>query len=382
MAWKRLLNASDIGSNVQAYDANLADIAGMSASPADSNIMVGNGSAFVLESGSTLRTSIGLGSAATRAAEDTLTAGANLPDGAAVKAYGDSNWGSGGNADTVTVDATTADTTCFVAIFESASGSLEPQTDAGLTYNANTNALAATTFTGALAGNATTCTTASAGDSATSFFSSGSIAVARTDAKCTDAAADETSANTCDTPHVATNMSWTAGTSAGPVCNSSTGTDSAIPVASASASGVVTNAAQTFAGTKTFAALVCTDLDVTGTTTTINSTNTSISDASFLLNVADGETAFGNSASVIVFGDSTGATSTGRIINTGAADEGFKFMTGLGTNTPAGNNNVSDGGTYADVRMKSLVLDAQSTPSNAVDGMMYYDGADAWVYEA
>ena len=57
-------------------------------------------------------------------------------------------------------------------------------------------------------------------------------------------------------------------------------------------------------------------------------------------------------------------------------------MTGLGTNTPAGNNNVSDGGTYADVRMKSLVLDAQSTPSNAVDGMMYYDGADAWVYEA
>ena len=33
-----------------------------------------------------------LGTASTRAAEDTLTDGANLPDGAAVKAYGDSNW--------------------------------------------------------------------------------------------------------------------------------------------------------------------------------------------------------------------------------------------------------------------------------------------------
>jgi len=36
-----------------------------------------------------------LGSAATRSAEDTLTNGSNLPDGAAIKAYGDSNWGSG-----------------------------------------------------------------------------------------------------------------------------------------------------------------------------------------------------------------------------------------------------------------------------------------------
>ncbi|MDP6587235.1 MAG: hypothetical protein QF535_21475, partial [Anaerolineales bacterium] len=34
----------------------------------------------------------GLGTAATRAAEDTMTDGANLPDGAAIKAYGDSNW--------------------------------------------------------------------------------------------------------------------------------------------------------------------------------------------------------------------------------------------------------------------------------------------------
>lgn len=63
-----------------------------------------------------------------------------------------------GNAATVTVDATTTDTTCFVLLGESDSGSLEPQTDATLAYNATTGNLAATTFTGALAGNATTAT--------------------------------------------------------------------------------------------------------------------------------------------------------------------------------------------------------------------------------
>lgn len=51
--------------------------------------------------------------------------------------------------------------------------------------------------------------------------------------------------------NVGTNISWTAGTTSGPTCNSSTGTDSAIPVASATNSGVVTTGTQTFAGVKT-----------------------------------------------------------------------------------------------------------------------------------
>jgi len=41
------------------------------------------------------RTSLELGTAAIRDAEDTLTDGSNLPDGAAIKAYGDANWGGG-----------------------------------------------------------------------------------------------------------------------------------------------------------------------------------------------------------------------------------------------------------------------------------------------
>jgi len=52
---------------------------------------------------------------------------------------------------TITV-ADTTDTTSFVGLWESATGDLAPKTDAGLTYNAGTASLAATTFVGALTG--------------------------------------------------------------------------------------------------------------------------------------------------------------------------------------------------------------------------------------
>jgi len=50
-----------------------------------------------LTSVSTARSNLGLGTAATRNAEDTMTNGSNLPDGAAIKAYGDANWASSGS---------------------------------------------------------------------------------------------------------------------------------------------------------------------------------------------------------------------------------------------------------------------------------------------
>lgn len=52
-----------IGSDVQAYDAQLGDIAALAVT--DGNFIVGNGSAWVAESGATARTSLGLGSLAT-----------------------------------------------------------------------------------------------------------------------------------------------------------------------------------------------------------------------------------------------------------------------------------------------------------------------------
>ena len=67
-----------------------------------------------------------------------------------------------GTADIDIVEITvadTTDTTCNVALFESATGELGPKSDAGLTYNAGTGTLTATAFagpiTGAVTGNVT-----------------------------------------------------------------------------------------------------------------------------------------------------------------------------------------------------------------------------------
>jgi hypothetical protein len=53
-----------IGTNVQAYDAELAAIAALAVT--DSNFIVGNGTTWVAESGATARTSLGLGTLATQ----------------------------------------------------------------------------------------------------------------------------------------------------------------------------------------------------------------------------------------------------------------------------------------------------------------------------
>ncbi len=57
----------------QTSDAQLTDIAGLT--PTDSNIIVGDGSNFVTESGATARTSLGLGSIATQAANNVSISG-------------------------------------------------------------------------------------------------------------------------------------------------------------------------------------------------------------------------------------------------------------------------------------------------------------------
>jgi hypothetical protein len=61
-----------IGTNVQAYDADLTAIAALA--PTADNFIVGNGTTWTLETPSQARTSLGLGTAATTAASDYLTA--------------------------------------------------------------------------------------------------------------------------------------------------------------------------------------------------------------------------------------------------------------------------------------------------------------------
>ena len=53
-----ILKSANIGSTVQAYDAQLADVAGLT--PTDNGVIIGNGTNFVVESGATLKTSLGL----------------------------------------------------------------------------------------------------------------------------------------------------------------------------------------------------------------------------------------------------------------------------------------------------------------------------------
>jgi len=57
-----------------------------------------------------------------------------------------------GNAATVTVADAASATTTYPLLGTAVSGSLSPKTDTGLTYNADTNALTATTFVGAVTG--------------------------------------------------------------------------------------------------------------------------------------------------------------------------------------------------------------------------------------
>ena len=65
-----------IGSDVQAFNSQLAAFAALSNS--DGNFVVGNGSTFVVESGATARTSLGLGSMATQAANSVAITGGTI----------------------------------------------------------------------------------------------------------------------------------------------------------------------------------------------------------------------------------------------------------------------------------------------------------------
>jgi hypothetical protein len=79
-----------VDTNYQPLDTDLTAMAALT--PTDSNFIVGNGTTWITETGATARASLGLLSAAIRAAEDVLTDGSNLPDGAAIKLYCDDTY--------------------------------------------------------------------------------------------------------------------------------------------------------------------------------------------------------------------------------------------------------------------------------------------------
>jgi hypothetical protein len=119
---------TDIGSTVQAYDADLTTLGGLSS--ADGNFIVGSATGWVVESGATVRTSLGLGTAATTASTDYATAAqGSLADsalqssdiGSTVQAY---------DADTAKYDDTTAN---FTGTLQNGGSNVVVDTDIGST---------------------------------------------------------------------------------------------------------------------------------------------------------------------------------------------------------------------------------------------------------
>ncbi|MBV29457.1 MAG: hypothetical protein CL504_02365, partial [Actinobacteria bacterium] len=92
------------------------------------------------------------------------------------QANGQTNWAAvPSSTPTAITVADTTDTTCSVALFESATGDLAPKTDAGVTYNAGTGTLTATAFAGALTGNASGTAATVTGAAQTAITSVGTL---------------------------------------------------------------------------------------------------------------------------------------------------------------------------------------------------------------
>jgi len=373
--WKKIVTNADVGVTVQAYDAELAALAGLT-SAADKGIQfTGSGAAAVYPlttagkallddaNASAQRTTLGLGTAATRAAEDTMTDGANLPDGAAIKAYGDSNWGG--------------DLTNFASLSDSGIG-------AGYTV-----------ATGAIILN---------------FYGGEGMDVTNSAGTFTVAGEDATASNKGIAKFSTDNFTVSSGNvtikDAGVILGTETTgnyvadlTGTANEVTVSGSTGSVTIGMPddvTIGGVLT----VTGNLVVNGATTTVSSENLEIQDKVILIGT-DGAAGFGGAANSstdtgIVFAGIN--TSTPRIdegIKLLCVKDGFQFDTGdsramlkvthIDDNTLAAANDTG-AGVYAHMKMAALMLDPgqgntiqDNTPG---DGTIVFDGDDLYLYVA
>jgi hypothetical protein len=214
----------------------------------------------------------------------------------------------------------------FETTLTTGSDAKSPTSKAVATY---VTGLGYTTNTGTVTGVTGTAPIASSGGTAPVI----SITAATTSAAGSMSSADKTKLDGIATGaqvNVGTNLTWTAGTTAGPTVNSSTGTGQAIPSASISASGAVTTGAQEFAGNKTFRAATTQDgivlagraggtgsFGVTLTPTTLTASRTlTLPDAAGTVALTSQIPAAANNATLSLTA-TAGATNTSVTIGTG-----------------------------------------------------------------
>jgi hypothetical protein len=110
---------TEVGVDVQAYDAGLTDIAGLAVT--DGNIIVGDGTNWVAESGATARTSLGLGSIATQASSSVTITGGSIT-GITDLAVADGGTGQGSYTDGELLIGNTTGNTLTKATLTAGSG--------------------------------------------------------------------------------------------------------------------------------------------------------------------------------------------------------------------------------------------------------------------
>jgi hypothetical protein len=110
---------TEVGVDVQAYDAGLTDIAGLAVT--DGNIIVGDGTNWVAESGATARTSLGLGTIATQASSSVSITGGSIT-GITDLAVADGGTGQGSYTDGELLIGNTTGNTLTKATLTAGSG--------------------------------------------------------------------------------------------------------------------------------------------------------------------------------------------------------------------------------------------------------------------
>jgi hypothetical protein len=261
-----------------------------------------------------LETKLGIGS--------TTAAGASTNHVLVKQGDGDTEWAAVPAAvpTTITV-ADTTDTTCSVALFESATGDLAPKSDAGATYNAATGVLTATGFAGPLTGNVTGDASGSSGSTtgnAATATNSTTVTVAdTTDTTCSVALFEDATG------------SLGAKTDAGATYNAGTGTLTATAFAGPLTGNVTGNASGT--------ALTVTQAD---------------------------------QAAITSVGSLTGLTVSGNLTVTGTTTNQLNVVTAAGAIAPA----VGDENKYVRTTGTAVVTLPQNTAQAfAVGATIYYE---------